>query len=56
MFLRFTKKKGRFGIDEIVVIKTLFLQSMYNYPDEAMTVPQLISPLPLNIQGEISES
>ena len=31
-----TEKGGRPSIDEIIMIKTLFLQSMYNCSDEAM--------------------
>ena len=31
-----TEKGGRPNIDEIVMIKTLFLQSMYNYSDESI--------------------
>ena len=31
-----TQKGGRPNVDEIVMIKTLFLQSMYNYSDEVM--------------------
>ena len=31
-----TRKGGRPNIDEIVMIKTLFLQSMYNYSDESI--------------------
>ena len=31
-----TCKSGRLNIDETVMIKTLFLQSMYNLSDESM--------------------
>ncbi|EQD75724.1 transposase IS4 family protein, partial [mine drainage metagenome] len=36
LFRNDTDKGGRPNIDEIVMIKTLFLQSMYNLSDESM--------------------